>query len=297
MEEEEEEEEDEESEEVVVLRVECLVLLQMFCDYKPLLREELDLDDSKIAVKGTGVASVEILWRGELQRRFFHVPKICADVAKASKDALVEFVDRSNQENKLLDFVHRSYELHREVKHQQVLKDYKVSGIFSRTIQDKATWLSFVLAVIINCVLIYDYKLENGQPELSPNILVTVNALNIFQIAFSSFTLILFLVVRVPVKYQSNLAAGMDQVRTILFTATDPMTMYYFFYLLMSIFGYNISYFFLTMLLLDILVKNSTARDILMAVVYPRKQLAMTFLLSLFVVYIFAFIIVSNLSL
>jgi len=289
-----EEEEEEESEDVTILRVECLVLLQMLCDYKPSLREELEFSKDVVSVKGTGVASVEILWNGELQRRFFHVPKICNDLAKASKDALVEHVDRSNQENKLLDFLYRSRELYREIKHQQLLKEYKVSGLFSRSNQDKATWLSLFLAMIINAILIAFYKLEDGEPTLAPDVKSAVNALNIFQIAFSSFTLILFLVVRVPIKYQSNLAAGFDTLHTVMYTASDPMTVYYSMYLVTSILGYNVSYFFLSLLLLDILVKNSTARDVLMAVVYPRKQLAMTLILSLFVVYIFSFIIFFN---
>ena len=291
---EEEEEEEEESEEVTILRVECLVLLQMLCDYKPSLREELEFSKDVVSVKGTGVASVEILWNGELQRRFFHVPKICNDLAKASKDALVEHVDRSNQENKLLDFLHRSRELYREIKHQQLLKEYRLSGLFSRSNQDKATWLSLFLAMIINTILIAYYRLQDGEPTLPPKIKSVVNALNIFQICFSSFTLMLFIVVRVPIKYQSNLAAGYDSLHTIMYTASDPMTVYYTMYLVTSILGYNVSYFFLSLLLLDILVKNSTARDVLMAVVYPRKQLAMTLVLSLFVVYIFSFIIFFN---
>jgi hypothetical protein len=205
---------------------------------------------------------------------------------------LVENVDRSNQENKLLDFLLRSRELYREIKHQQVLKVYRVNGIFSRANQDRATWFSLFLACGINAILIADYSLIDGTPTLSPSITVTVNAMNIFQIAFSSFTLILFLVVRVPVKYQSNLASGMESLRAVVYACSDPLTLYYVFYLVMSIMGYNVSYFFLTILLLDILVKNSTARDILMAVVYPRKQLFMTYVLTVFVVYIFAFIMV-----
>jgi hypothetical protein len=189
----------------------------------------------------------------------------------------------------------RSRELYREIKHQQVLKEYKLSGVFSRSNQDRATWISLFLAVIINAILVFFFRLENGEPYLNNSVQVVVNVLNIIQIAFSSFTLILFLVVRVPVQYQSNRAKGMDQIRTILHTCSDPMTVYYFFYLLCSIMGYNVSYLFLTVLLLDILVKNATARDILMAVVYPRKQLALAYLLMLFVVYIFAFIIVSSL--
>ena len=138
------------NEEAIMLQTECLVLIQMLCDYKPSLRNELEFVKDAADIVGTGVACVEIQWRGELQRRFFHVPDICGNLAKASKDQLVEDVDRSNQENKLQDFVVRCDELYREVKHQQILKEYNVSGIFSRSNQDRATWISFFLALIIN---------------------------------------------------------------------------------------------------------------------------------------------------
>jgi inositol 1,4,5-triphosphate receptor type 3 len=49
--------------------------------------------------------------------------------------------------------------------------------------------------------------------------------------------------------------------------------------------------FFLPLLLLDIVKKNSTTRDVLNAVVYPRKQLGMTVVLGAFVLYIFSFFI------
>jgi hypothetical protein len=36
------------------------------------------------------VTAVEIVWNGVLQRRFFHIPDICYDLSKASRDKLVE---------------------------------------------------------------------------------------------------------------------------------------------------------------------------------------------------------------
>lgn len=281
------------SEEAVMLQTECLVLIQMLCDYKPSLRNELEFVKDAADIVGTGVACVEIQWRGELQRRFFHVPDICSNLAKASKDALVEDVDRSNQENKLQDFVVRCDELYREVKHQEVLKQYKVSGIFSRSNQDKATWISFFLALIINFLLLVFYTAESGEPKLPTEVRYLVDALNIFQIVFATFTLVLFLIVRVPVRYKSYIDSGHSQFQTILYTMTDPLTMYYFIYLTICVLGVNVSDIFLTLLLLDIVVKNSTTRDVLYAVIYPRKQLAMTLLLGIFVMYIFSFIIVS----
>jgi hypothetical protein len=47
----------------------------------------------------------------------------------------VEEVDRSTQESKLIDFNDRVYEVYREVKHQQYLKDINVYWLFSRTNQ------------------------------------------------------------------------------------------------------------------------------------------------------------------
>ena len=284
---------DSDDENLISLRTESLVLLQMLCDYKPSLRDDLEHLQDASAIIGAEVACVEILWRGELQRRFFHVPSICFDLAKASKDVLVENVDRSNLENKLQDFVARAHELYREINHQQQLKDWKVSGIFSRANQNTATWISFFLALIINVLLLCFYTASSNEPELPTAVRIVVNALNIFQLFFATFTLILFLVVRVPVRYQSNLAAGHSGLIAMIYTATDGLTMYYFVYLTFCLLAINYSDVFLTFLLLDIVVKNSTTRDVLNAVIYPRKQLGMTLILGIFVGYIFAFIIVS----
>jgi hypothetical protein len=281
-------------ENLIALQTESLVLLQMLCDYKPSLRDDLEYVQDANDIVGAEVACVEILWRGELQRRFFHVPSICFDLAKASKDVLVENVDRSNLENKLQDFVSRAHELYREINHQQLLKEWRVSGIFSRANQNTATWISFFLAFIINVLLLCFYTASSNEPELPTAVRIVVNALNIFQLFFATFTLILFLVVRVPVRYQSNLAAGHSSLVALLYTMTDGLTMYYFIYLSLCLLAINYSDVFLTFLLLDIVVKNSTTRDVLNAVIYPRKQLGMTLILGIFVGYIFAFIIVSS---
>jgi hypothetical protein len=279
------------SEELVVLRIECLVLLQMFCDYKPSLRKEFEFIESVTQV-GSDVASVEVLWRGEIQRRFFHVPVICRDLAKASKDALVTDVDRVTQEGKLLDFMLRSIELYREIKHQQVLKEWKIAAVFSRANQNRATWIAFFLALLINGIMVGYMDYDGGKANMKPTVQTIVNNLNMVQVAFATFTLLLFLIVRIPVKYESNLSLGYGRFITLLYTLTDPMTMYYLVYLIFCVLS---SYYYIcvSFLLLDIVIKNSTARDVLYAVVYPRKQLAMTMILLLFVVYIFSMVYVS----
>jgi hypothetical protein len=280
----------EEDEDVVLLQTECVVLLQMLCSYKPSLRVELGMSTDISDIVGSGTAGVEIMWRGDCQRRFFHVPNICADLSKSSKDKLVEEVDRSTNENKLLDFLSRSYELYREIKHQQILKEMNLSLIFSPSSQNTVTWISFYLAFTCNLLLAMNYTAESGKPELSPQMVDVMFGLNITQITIALFVLVLSLVVRTPVKYQSLEAEGYSGYEVMFYTATDPLTCYYFGYLLCTIAGLVIrDYLFIPPLLLDIIVKNSTTRDVLNAVLIPRKQLLYTMLISLFAIYIYAF--------
>ena len=282
---------DNDDENAVGLRTEALVLLQMFCDYNESLREQLTgIDDAK----GVEVAYVEIFWRGELQRRFFHVPDIMKDLAKPSKDNVVECIDRSNPENKLQDLIARTHDLFKEIKHQQVLKEWNISGIFSRSNQNTATWIQFYLALLLNLLLLMYYSAETGEPELPSDIRTVVSVLNMVQLIFGSFTLVLFIVVRGPVKYQINMDKGHSSLVSGVLTALDALTVYYFAYLLFCFLAMNYNEVFLTFLLLDIVVKNSTTRDVLNAVVFPRKQLMATLILGMFISYIFSFFIFYN---
>ena len=101
------------------------------------------------------------------------------------------------------------------------------------------------------------------------------------------------LVVRSPVIYQSFDAAGHSTFYSILYTAMDSKTVYYFIYLVLSLLGLFLSDYYLPFLLLDIVAKNATTRDVLNAVVIPRKQLVMTVILAIFITYIYSYFIVS----
>jgi hypothetical protein len=113
--------------------------------------------------------------------------------------------------------------------------------------------------------------------------------INIIQLAFSVFTFILFMVVRVPVKYQLTRNKGADVVTAAFAASTDSLTLYYAFYCLVCALAWKVSSVFSSLLLLDIVVKNSTTRDVLLAVSIPFKQLSATFILATFTIYIFAF--------
>jgi hypothetical protein len=291
---------DEDNEEdMILLRTECLVLLQMLFDYRPALRDELGMEE--LDELPDGVACVEVLWRGALQRRFFHVPDLCGNLAKASMDKLVEDVDRSNQENKLLDFLYRSQELYREITHQEWLNNHplKLSLIFSNQTLNNATWLTFGLTLMINGLFVGFYTWEKGgdTPSMHEDARLAVKILNTMQATSAFFVVVLTLVVRTPVKYETWKSEDFSDVNALISALLDPILLYYVGFLAICLCGIFVDMgngggdFFLPLLLLDIVKKNSTTRDVLNAVVYPRKQLGMTVVLGAFVLYIFSFFI------
>jgi magnesium-transporting ATPase (P-type) len=207
----------------------------------------------------------------------------------------VENVDRSNAENKLIDFLARSHELYREVKHQQRLTEQNLSGMFSRENIDIATWITFLLAILTNVMFIVYYETNGGDPNIDNHkAYYTIQVLNIAQVVVAVMVLILCFGVRSPVVFQRISSSGCSQLEAILLTACDMQTMYYVLYLVLSIFGLLIADYYLPFLLLDIVSKNATTRDVLNAVVIPRKQLGMTTVLAIFLTYIYAYFLVSS---
>jgi hypothetical protein len=186
--------------------------------------------------------------------------------------------------------------LYREVKHQQYLTEAGVSKIFSPQMQDLATWITFSVAMLINVMFVayYSYAAHDPRPSITDSsALIVVNAFNIFQNVVGLFVIVLNVVVRSPVIYQAQIAADIDPYRAALITASDPKTLYFCAYLVLSLLGLLAADYYLPFLLLDIVAKNATTRDVLNAVVIPRKQLGMTVVLAIFVTYIFAYFIVS----
>jgi len=68
------------------------------------------------------------------------------------------------------------------------------------------------------------------------------------------------------------------------------LTLYYFVYVILAAGSISVDHI-LTLLLLDIIVKNSYAMDVIIAVFTPIKQLAMACLLCVIVMYIFAMVL------
>ena len=216
-------------------------------------------------------------------------------MSKSSMDNVVETVDRTTLENKLTDFLERSHILYREIKHHEFLLQYNLTAVFSKKNFDRSTWFSFILAILINGLFIGYYEALDGQPPaLPPHIVPAATALNYIQILSCAFNLVISLVVISPVKYQSLCNFGYSGWNAIMWTILEPMTVYYFGYLVFSILGVVLQDFYLSFLLLDIIVKNSSTKNVLMAVYQPRQQLMYVSILVVFMVYIYAFFLVRS---
>ena len=192
--------------------------------------------------------------------------------------------------------------MYREIKWQQVLKEYKISGIFSRTNQDRSTMFAFLLSCLINLLYLIFYEAplrhRNGETnmdaviQMPANVQAVVNVLNVIQAIAAGFTLLLFMFTVIPVKYQSLQEDPYlyDKTTAVLMSCADTMAIYYCVYLCICIFGVVFSDYWMPFLLLDIIVKNQVCANVLKSVINPISQLGTTLLLGLFVTYIYAYI-------
>jgi hypothetical protein len=298
------------------LQTESLVLLQMLCDFRPSLQDELEViriakgssgTKSSITIGEANVASVEIMWRGELQRRFFNIPSICGEFSGDQRSKFMDTVERSSHEKKILDMYKKTKEIYIELLHGEMLTGIQLNKLFNRKNQNIATWITFSLCCAINIMFVvyYDgtecfaeFRAGNQEaddvicdaPALPTTAREVVNVLNIFQITFSSFTLLMFLIVKTPVLYIKYMQDGRGFAMSIMYTAVDPMTLYYFFYVVMAAISYKVDHV-VTLLLMDIVVKNSYAMDVLYAVIYPFKALSVSLGLMIIIMYIFSVVL------
>ena len=145
---------------------------------------------------------------------------------------------------------------------------------------------------------------------LPDNIVDVLKGLCIAQIVLSAIVVLMYCVLHIPIKVKSGLDVGMTMKKISLDVISDTMLWYYLWYLSFTIAGFayprysniintiykiikfiTIRYMFFPPLLLDIIAKNSTARNVLRSVTDRGLQLFLTFLLFIFVSYIYAFII------
>ena len=167
----------------------------------------------------------------------------------------------------------------------------QLSGFFSRQNQDTLSTTAFVLAILINALLLAFFITDpqSGLAFLPDDANTVILALTVVEVIVAAVAVINNFVVRSPVIAWSLQEGGKSQMEVIFYTAFDGMTIYYLWFLLFALLGVAYDTMYLPFLLLDIVVKNPTTRDILNSVIQPRQQLAVAFILGIFIIYIYSF--------
>ena len=249
------------------MNTEALVLLQMFCDFKESLIDELGIRQRLNKLSGN-VASVEVVWNDLLQRRFFQIPDIMKYLSEPSKQKIVFCPDRT-AEGKLLFFLDQARVIYREILYQVYLNKKGFDRIINPQNLQRSSWAAFIVAFVINILFAAYYtaedykneveaegdddgwalgKIDGIDPVLAQNIgngntdtdtiTETVFYLNILLVIIASFTVFLYETVKVPVIYEMYMDdEDADPKWTLLRSIFDPMAMYYMIVLIISILG------------------------------------------------------------
>jgi len=112
--------------------------------------------------------------------------------------------------------------------------------------------------------------------------------LNILQIILSFANLFMYIIVRFPMTFVAHTESGTHWVLSAIYAAGDLLNIWYLGYLVFCIIALVYNPLFLSALLLDFVVLDSTTRDVLVAVWAPARQLVATLIIILIVINIFS---------
>jgi hypothetical protein len=273
------------------------------------------------------IVYVEIIWKGEVHRVFFHVLDLCRELSDVSKAKVTDDIDMMSHELKLKEFVVRSRSLFKEAEHQHYLQSIGLLNLWG--VKTRLTWLMFFNAVIMNLLILtflgtdkygsaYTEAKKNAQFSLvemmklgahrylagssssgntqtgdEPIVFdhsadVALYSLNIIQIVLAASVVALLFIGQVPVTFSIQKDNGKSLLNAFVHTAMDPLPVWYIGYLIITILGIVYNRLWLCALLLDWVILDSTTRYVLLAVRYPARQLLATMIIILIVVYVFA---------
>ena len=249
----------------------------------------MEIPQNAINRLATDIGSVEVVWNQQVFTHYFHIPQISQELSDNSKFKIVEEMNCSSQELKLFGFLQHAKDLYREAIHQHKLKRSGISNIWRLFGILTRAMLANVL--IMNVLIVIYYKEIQQELTLPDQINQILFGLNLIHIIASVVTLVVIIVMRLPVTYSTYLELGYTKVMAGLRCITDPLSFWYLCYLIVAIIAIERNYLFLSLLLLDFIVLDSTSRDVLYAIFIPIRQLLSTFIIMMITLYISAAVI------
>lgn len=249
---------------------------------------------------------------------------ISRDLSEDSKAKITADIAGVSHELKLKEFVRRSRSLFKESEHQQYLKSLGLSNVWD--FKTRTTWIMFCNAVLMNILLLgylgtrskesnhYAFKsltpshfdlstislMSSSTTESTGDTLLNVlyinpiiddllEALNALQVLLSAITLSIHFLGSMPVKYSTYVENGNSIFQAATSLIFDPLSIWYTVYFCFTLFGLIFkNRLWLTLLLLDWVVLDSTTQNLLLAVQYPARQLFATLIIIFIFVHIFS---------
>ncbi len=270
--------------------------------------------------------SIEILREDKVYKIYFYLLPFCKSLNKFEKIRFLEEIDRTNSKTKLMDIIKFSNKLKYELENDYYVKEFQyylpICGIIFKSVE---LWkdLSLLLTIIQNIFIIFavhkvgkietmcldlyncvqiqrwvdEKTLFNMEVEDFDNL---VDILSYVQIGLACLIFVEFMCRKIPALYgiteeevnQKNLS---NFKRRLLFLQKFLMKIifnfeivYYCGYVIFAFLGTFYSDFYFCFLLLEVVQRLKTLRNVLMAIKNPYKELILTFILWIIVVYYFA---------
>ena len=126
-----------------------------------------------------------------------------------------------------------------------------------------------------------------------------INVLNYVQAVLAAFNLAIIIISNMPIKFQILFAETQQSFDSIYYSyfislvkvIMEPINLWYSVYFLFTILGITVHNLFLTVLLLDFVLLDTTTRDVLRAVYSPAKQLIATLAVIMISIVVFAAVV------
>ena len=221
------------------------------------------------------IATLEVLWHGHPHTYYCYLPKVSDGLLQDNYRRFLENVRIDSQEILLKDFMMIAGDLRRVTLHHSVLETYGLANISG--LNKSLSWIMLANVVIINFLLVSHYRSDNPNGKNLPDdVDYVVFGLNVVQVIMACGSLTIVFATRVPVLYGSYVDMGQHHMWALIKSLGDIEAVWKLFYMGFSILAIWKNYLFLSVLLLEFVVMNSTCRDIVKAVFFPAKQLLAT---------------------
>jgi len=118
--------------------------------------------EGQLAYFASKTGHIEIAHDGDIERIFFPIPRICANLTERSRQEVLWTVDRSSPGKKVEHFLEFADQLEEEMHHHEHLQSSKFFNFMSRIDFDRyGTNVAFWLAVLINLIMFLNYTLPH----------------------------------------------------------------------------------------------------------------------------------------